>query len=135
MSFDVFLVASSATPNAAQFEKDVRQVVASTGGHLEADGVTVRTASGETFELQNGGMFALRDLQPATCVVIFRAAQRTNSYVVAANHEQIAYKVKGSLGQPPSDFLPLREIADASALCTQLRRGFEDWDTVAHPNR
>jgi hypothetical protein len=135
MSFDVFLVASSATPNAAQFEKDVRETVASTGGRIEADGVTVRTASGETFELQNGGMFALRDLQPTTCAVIFRAAQRTNSYVVAAGDEQIAYKVKGSLGQPPSDFLPLREIADADALCTQLRRGFEGWNVFAHPKR
>jgi hypothetical protein len=135
MSFDVFLIASSATPNAAQFEKDVREVVVSMGGRVEADGVTVRTASGETFELQNGGMFALRDLQPTTCVVIFRAAHRTNSYVVAAGDERVAYKVKGLLGQPPSDFLPLREIADADDLCTQLRRGFEGWDAFAHPKR
>jgi hypothetical protein len=127
MSFDIYLVASSASPPEAAFEASVREAVAGAGGRFEGDGVMVRTPSGETVELFGGGMFALHDFGPGLCSLIFTAAERSHAYIVPTGGEAVAYRVTGMTGAPPADFLPVKDVAGPDELCRRLEPEYRAW--------
>jgi len=131
MSFDVFLIPSSASPPEAAFERAVRAVIVATGGRApKGDGV-MQAPDGAEFELYGGSMFALRGLSPGICVVIFRAAARTNAVIVPTDDEGGSLKVKGTTGKPPTGAEPIRLVADPQALCARLDHGYRAWGAFA----
>ena len=128
MSFDVFLIGSTASPPEAQMERAVRAAIhVTTGRSADGDGV-MQAADGAEFELFGGGMFALHGLTPSICTVIFRAAQRTNAFVVVTGAEGLpTLKIKGTPGRGPKDIGPIKLVADSQALCSVLNQGYSGW--------
>jgi hypothetical protein len=135
MSFDVYLVASSASPPDATFERSVRDVLAGAGGQIGQDGVAVRMPNGETFELFGGGMFAFREFSSADCTVVFAAARQTQAYIVPTGGKSVAYKIKGAAGRPPAGFLPIADVVDAADLCSRLETHYRAWGDFANQLR
>jgi hypothetical protein len=133
MSFDVFLIESTATPPPVVFQREVREAIAAAGGRIASDGALVTGPDGSLFELYGGG-FSLTDLTPATCKIIFSAAQRTNAYIISAGGGlSPALKIRGTPGQPPRGGLsvPVQWIADPQSLCVKLGKGFDAWSGYA----
>jgi hypothetical protein len=83
MSFDVFLFPSSASPIGAASDQQV--VAASRSAGVVKPDISGGTSSdGVPFEIFGGGdgvSFALRDISPGLCKVIFQVALQTRSYI------------------------------------------------------
>ena len=135
MSFDIYLIASTATPPPAQFHRDVRAAIGSAGGSVASDGELVTGPDGFQFEMYGGDSFSLTDLTPAVCKIVFAAAQRTNAYIVTAGGGDLpTLKVEGTKGRPRAGeaaLLPVRVVADPQALCVKLGKGFAVWSGYA----
>jgi hypothetical protein len=131
MSFDVFLIPSSASPPDAQFGRAVQAVVIASGGRAPSEDSVMMASDGGEFELFGGSMFALRGLSPGICEVIFRSAARTNSYIVPTSDEAVVLKVKGTVGRGPKDLGPIKLIANSQGLCGVLEHGYRGWRAYA----
>ncbi|HEX4184037.1 MAG TPA: hypothetical protein VHY34_12345 [Caulobacteraceae bacterium] len=128
MSFDVFLIPSSGSPPAAHFEAEVRAAIVATGGRAPAGDGIMQTSDGAEFELFGGSMFALHGLTPSICVVIYRAAARTNAYVIPTGADGLpSLKVKGTTGVAPKGVESVKVVADPQALCAVLEQGYRGW--------
>jgi hypothetical protein len=127
MSFDVFLIESSATPPKAQFERQMIEAIRSTGAWVSDDGGEVRTTDGADFNLY-GGMFSLHGLTLQTCRLIFAAAEKTNAYIVPTGVENApSLKIKGTRGRPPKGLFPIKVVVDPRMLCSALQPDYEGW--------
>jgi hypothetical protein len=128
VSFDVYLIASSATPPSPEFHRDVRAAVGSAGGSIASDGELVTGPDGFQFEMYGGDAFMLTDLTPAVCKIVFAAAQRTNAYIVAAGGGDLpTLRTAGNQGRPPRGLSPIQVVADPKSLCVKLGKGFDVW--------
>jgi hypothetical protein len=140
MSFDVYLIASTATPPPAEFHRDVRAAIASAGGRVESDGELITGPDGFQFEMYGGDSFSLTDLTPAVCKIVFASAQRTNAYIVTGGGGDLAtLKVQGTAGSPlrgqSRGLAPIRLVADPRSLCVKLGKGFDAWSGYANAVR
>ncbi len=128
MSFDIYLIASTATPPPPAFHRDVREAIGSAGGRVASDGELVTGPDGFQFEMYGGDAFMLTDLTPAVCRIVFSAAQRTNAYIVTAGGGDLpTLKIAGTGGRPPRGLSPIRVVADPQSLCVKLGKGFDVW--------
>lgn len=138
MSFDVFLIDSSATPGEAELVQRIDAALASVGARrAEGDGELIITTDGD-FELF-GTMAALRGLSPGIAGALFAMAEGTSTFLVPASEEGVALRTPGNSGDAPEDFLPIVEIADPDALLRQLGGGVEAWSAyrdqvIANPS-
>ena len=132
MSFDVFLIPSSASPPKASFGREVRAAIVASGGHVPGEDDVMQAPDGTEFELYGGSMFSLRGLSPGVCQVIYRAAARTNAYIVPTDEDGAALKVKGTTGNPPKGLTPIKLVADPQTLCARLEHGFQSWSAYAN---
>jgi hypothetical protein len=127
MSFDVFLFPSSASPVGAAY--DQRVVAASRmAGAVKPDISGGTSSDGVPFEIFDGGdgvSFALRDISPGLCKVIFQVALQTRSYV--AWDGDYAVRIKGAPGRSPNLGMPVRSVATAGDLCVDLTKGYGSW--------
>jgi hypothetical protein len=137
MSFDIYLIASTATPPPAAFQRDVRAAVASAGGRVSSDGELVTGPDGFQFEMYGGGnSFSLTDLTPAVCKIVFATAQRTNAYIVTAGGGDLpTLKIDGTAGRPKPGqargLAPIHLVVDPQSLCVKLGKGFDVWSGYA----
>lgn len=132
MSFDIYLVASTATPPPPAFHRDVRAAVGAAGGRIASDGELVTGPDGFQFEMYGGDAFMVTDLPPSVCKIVFAAAQRTNAYIVAAGGGELpTLEVAGTKGRPPGGLAPIQIVADPGALCAKLSKGFQVWSNYA----
>jgi len=129
MSFDVFLIPSSASPVGPAYDQQI--VVASRAvgarsvsieGGETSDGVPF-----ETYGRGDGVMYALHGMSPNLCEIIFEAAKRTNSFVIATGDVKYAIKPKGISGRPPELNMPIKIAATPKALCVTLGQGYGMW--------
>ena len=128
MSFDVFLIGSSASPPEARFGQEVRAAIVASGGHAPSDEGVMQAADGAEFELFGGSMFALRGMSPSICTVIFRAAKRTNAYIVVTGEDGLpSLKVKGTTGVAPKGMGSIKVVADPQTLCAVMEHGYQGW--------
>jgi hypothetical protein len=133
MSFDVFVIPSTASPPQAQFERAVHAAIVAEGGRfLDRDGESAQTSDGVNFELYGGGGFTLRGLTPSLCTLIFRTAVRTKSYVYATGGPDFMMKIKGVPGRPTGDMGAIRTVADQKAFCAVLQQGYSGWSSFAN---
>ena len=136
MSFDIYLIASTATPPPSQFHRDVREAIGSAGGRIASDGELVTGPDGFQFEMYGGDAFMLTDLTPAVCRIVFSAAQRTNAYIVSAGGGDLpSLKIAGTRGRPPRGVSPIQIVADPKSLCVKLGKGFDTWSAYANDVR
>ena len=136
MSFDIYLIASTATPPPAEFHRDIRAAIASAGGRVESDGELIDSPDGFQFEMYGGSSFSLTGLTPGVCKIVFASAQRTNAYIVTAGGGDLpALKVKGTQGRPPRGVSPIQIVADPKSLCVKLGKGFDAWSGYANDVR
>ena len=137
MSFDVYLIASTATPPPAEFRRDVRTAIASAGGRVASDGALITGPDGFQFEMYGGASFSLTGLTPAVCKIVFASAQRTNAYIVTGGGPTL--KVQGTPGRPlrgqSRGLSPIRLVADPRSLCVKLGGGFDAWSGYANQVR
>lgn len=132
MSFDIYLIASTATPPPVEFHRDVRAAVGSAGGRIASDGVLVTGPDGFQFEMYGDASFMLTDLTPSVCRIVFSAAQRTNAYIVTAGGGDLpSLKIAGAKGRPPRGVAPIQVVADPASLCMKLQKGFAAWSGYA----
>jgi hypothetical protein len=141
MSFDVFLQPSSQTPNSKEFGSIVAEVLKGLGAErLPPDGVNVRLSSGLEIELYDegepGAMVALRGFDTAASELLFGLAASTECFLIAPGVEA-AFRMVGSKGEPPEDFLPVVLVDSPDMLAKQMFPGFQAWanyrDQVAAP--
>jgi len=133
MSWDVFLIPSSATPAASEYVRRTREVVADLEGVCHDD-VLVELKSGASVEIfgpkpeeEHGhAMWALRGFGPSLADLMFRVAAATDSYIVSGELG-IALATPNHAGEPPDDFLPIEAVADADDLLTRLTGPLEAW--------
>jgi hypothetical protein len=113
-------------------EQQVRAaIVATTGHNADGDGV-MQAADGAEFELYGGTMFSLHGLTPSICKVIFRAAQRTNAYIIpTGGGDGGSLKIKGTRGAATKEFMPIKVVADPRSLCQVLEGGYQTWRDYA----
>lgn len=133
MSFDVFLIPSSATPNATSWAKCVSQVLADAGAKTSGDGVDVTLPDGASFELHASGspgaMFALRGFAPSICEAVYRLADATSCFIVPSGGTDAALRTPGNSGEPPpgEGFPPIERVDSAAQLTTRLAPDFGNW--------
>jgi len=129
MSFDVFLLPSSASPPAGAYDQRVVAAALSVGAwNVSVDGG--RTGDGLRYETYGGGsgtMFALRGMSPGICAVIFAAAKSTNSYIYATGGLDYAAKPKGIRGTVSRMGMPIKTLSTPKALCAMLEQGYGGW--------
>jgi hypothetical protein len=121
MSFDIFLVASSATPGSDSFGPLVREVLDREGAsqigvaaHRLRDGgeVDIYYAGGEP-----SVMFAVYGGIPAALpALLLNMAQALGMFIVPATDSGEAYRPLGTPGDPPEDFLPVKDVATPEEL-------------------
>lgn len=142
MSFDVFLVPSSATPDGggearAATERALTACGAHWGGSDDAD---IVLTTGEEIEFygandQNpGAMFALRGaLSSQLAQVIFAVADATRCFITAPLEQPRLLRTPGNKGQLSAEDAEevgtelIVEIADAAGLVAELSGGLGAW--------
>lgn len=129
MSFDVFLIPSSASPTGAAYDQQMVAAAKAAGARdTTADGGD--TPDGVSFELYGGGdgvQFALHSVSLGLCKVVFEVAKRTQSYVVSTGDVSYAVQIKGMRGREPRLDMPVKTMATPEELCVPLRQGYGSW--------
>ncbi|MDO9335782.1 MAG: hypothetical protein Q7T61_05230 [Caulobacter sp.] len=146
MSFDIFLIASSASPMPTQASEAVRRALASVGGReTEPPGVFVaRDGADVEFYCGDGGpggMFATHGLPLSIVELIVAVAEAQKCFILPVAEGMQAYRTPGNDGDPPSTqadgFPPIVAIATPRALLDEINAGFEAWsdyrDQVVNP--
>ena len=98
MSFDIFLIPSTASPPAIQLDREATVAARMAGGVFPPHDVP-HTSDGLRFEM-DGGAWHLHDLTPGLCKIVFTAAQRTNAFVTAGGPLIRAHGAHGRIGGP-----------------------------------
>jgi hypothetical protein len=119
MSYDIFLVPSSRTPAGAAFEQRL-------GAALDSHGTS--SGSTATFRLRSGGeidiyadaesiMFAsYGGLARGAPSLLWSVADAVEMFIVPADESGHAYRTSSNYGEPPEDFLPIRDVASPDEL-------------------
>jgi hypothetical protein len=128
VSFDVFLIPTSASPGAAMYDQKVVAAARSAGARILSK-YNGETSDGLLFEMYGGQGtgFSLHDISPGMCRVIFEAAKRTNSYIFSTGDVDYAVKPQGIEGKDPGMNMPVRTLATPQALCVTLQQGYRSW--------
>ncbi len=129
MPFQVYLMPTSASPNSAEVQAELRAEIAADGAKIEADGVTIRAMDGAQVELtRDGEGFLVRRLSPGFCRIVFKTALRTNSTVNRGGSDVTPLKMKGSKGSPLYVDMRTDPIENPAALCERLHGDLVSWD-------
>ncbi|HEY0648592.1 hypothetical protein [Phenylobacterium sp.] len=143
MSFDVFLVPSSATPGGPEARAATDGALLLCGARRAHPDQDLVLCTGEEVEFYGadddpGGMFALRGgLSPELAQVIFEIADATACYIMAADESGAVLRTPGNSGAPlladedagdedevAREVIP---VADPAELAQRLMGGFEAW--------
>lgn len=139
MSFDVFLIASSTSPDGAQARVATDRALAACGArrgrHGEFD-FMLANGGGQEFYGEDddtaGGMFALRGISPEVVQLIFAIADATRCFIIFPGEEPVALRTPSNDGElVGAEDLPIERIADAQALAKRLGDPFGDWADYA----
>jgi hypothetical protein len=129
MSFDVFLIPSSASPTGPAARAAVGRALAVCGARWGKDGeFDMVLASGAGLEFYEpddddaGGMFTLHGLDPEAMEVIFQVAEATCCFIIAPGEAPALLRTPGNAGDPPSgdEDAPIVRVADAEDLAARL---------------
>ena len=125
MSFDVFIIESSASPPKEQFKEAVRKAVIAGGGVEDAQG-NLATSDGFAFELF-GSMFALRGWSDSMGELLFAVAELTSSYIYPVGEDSTALRTPNNKGAPPDGLGEISDVADAAEMCRGVAPDFYGW--------
>ena len=145
MSFDIYLVPSSATPSGREAHAATGRALtacgARWGGRGEADVLLSTNEEVEFYGADDdnpGAMFSLRGgLTPALARVIFEVADATRCFVTAPLDEPRLLRTPGNAGTLGAEDAEdvgtaiIIDIADVAALVAQLNLGVETWADYA----
>lgn len=130
MSFDVFLIASSASPQGAELRAATGSALALCGARRGAKGdADFVLASGQNEEFftsddgEAGGMFATRGLSPELVNLMFELADATQCFITFPSEEPAVLRTPGNTGEIPDEGMEVIPIADASDLRGRLEGG------------
>jgi hypothetical protein len=127
MSFDIFLIPSTASPPPAVLDRQA-EVAARAAGAVFPPRDLAHTPDGLRFEM-DGGAWHVSDLTPGLCKIVFTAAQQTNAFVTAGG---ALMRVKGARGRLPGKYdEPIRFVATYQALCDGLEPDLREWQGYA----
>ena len=139
MSFDVFLIASSASPDGAQARVATDRALAACGArrgrHGEFD-FMLANGGGQEFYGEDddtaGGMFALRGISPEVVHLIFAIADATRCFIIFPGEEPVALRTPSNDGElVGAEDLPIERITSPRALADRLGEPFGDWAAYA----
>jgi hypothetical protein len=129
MPFPVYLTPTTASPPDAQVQADVRAAVAAEGGGIDKDGVTLRLADGAKIRLASDAeQFAVEQLSPSFCRIVFNAALRSNSTVDRGGADLSPLTMKGAHGVTRYGRMRTETIASPMALCARLQQDLDSWN-------
>jgi hypothetical protein len=145
MSFDIYLVPSSATPQGREAQAATGRALAACGARWGGSGeADVLLSSGEEVEFYGpdernpGAMFALRGgLSPELARVIFEVADATRCFVTALLEPPRVLRTPGNAGTLSPDDAEdvgadvIVDVADVRALVAQLSEGTGVWTDYA----
>ena len=145
MSFDIYLVPSSATPSGREAHAATGRALAACGARWGGSGeADVVLSTGEEVEFYGaddenpGAMFALRGgLTPALARLIFEVADATRCFVTAPLEQPRVLRTPGNtgtLGPDDADDVGTEvivDIADVRELIAQLSGGLGIWTDYA----
>lgn len=147
MSFDVYLIPTTASPEGdevrAATDRALALCGARRGGPEECDYVLASGYGQEFFggdDGSAGGVFALRGLDAERAHVIFEIADATQCFIIAAQEDCAPMRTPGNFGAAPGgDETPqIIDIADPAELVAYLEGGLDAWSdyrngAVRHP--
>ena len=125
MSFDIFLIASSGTPGSESFERRVKEAL-DRAGAASLNGVVHRLHDGSEvdiyYDAEPSVMFAVYGgrIPAALPELLFHLAGAMQMFIVPATDSGEAYRPRGDFGDPPEDFLTVREVMTADDLAPLL---------------
>ena len=145
MSFDIYLVPSSATPDGRGAHAATGRALAACGARWGGSGeADVVLSTGEEVEFYGpddanpGAMFALRGgLTPELARVIFEVADATSCFVTAPLEQPRVLRTPGNAGTLDPDDAEdvgadlIVDVADVRALVAQLSAGVGIWTDYA----
>ncbi|MBW8814917.1 MAG: hypothetical protein JF588_15970 [Caulobacterales bacterium] len=139
MSFDVFLISSSASPSGAEADMALDRALALCGARRGATAdADIVLPSGDDVEFfgagpgEVGGMFALRSLDQELANLIFEVADATRCLVIFPGDEPAFLRTPGHEGVALDPDAPeIVEVEDAAALFRRLHGPAESWADYA----
>src|SRR5437868_5931377 len=133
MSFDVFLIPSSASPMGPAALAAIDRGLAACGarrGRGGEDDIVLPSGQGVEFygpdDADAGGMFGLHSLTDEIVGMIFRVADATACFVIAPGEAPVLLRTPGNTGDPPlgeDGDAPVVAVADTQALAVRLSGG------------
>ena len=127
MPFSIVFMPTTATPPPPAVQQSLQTVVSANAHPIAKDGKTWRTEDGAAFRLADDAI-SLKRLSPRLCVIVFDAAQQTNSYLGMNGSEATPLKMKDSKGETPGDLSKALTIENAPKLCERLRVSLRAWN-------
>lgn len=147
MSFDVFLIETTASPKGSDLVRATDEALRVCGARRGRSGeMPLVLASGGEVEFYSsddetaGGMFALRGESPEVIELVFRLADATRCFIIFPSDEPALLRTPGNSGDlladsdaPPRDAAdaPIVPITDARQLAELIQGGFTDWADYA----
>jgi len=131
MSFDVFLIPSSETPDEPVFQSRASAACEGIGATWLDDGV--RFANGGSVEVyggdEGGVMFALRAFAPAIVELIYAVADATSCFIM---WEGDMHRTPGNEGAlPGGNDVPFELVSSWQELGERIAPDFGDWSSFA----
>jgi hypothetical protein len=140
MSFDVFLIASSASPAGHDLRVATDRALASCGARRgrrgESDIVLASGGDQEFFDADDGeagGMFALRGLHGEISEMIFAVADATRCFIIfPSNEEPVALRTPSNTGiLVGGEDMPVERVVSPRDLGARLAKPFGGWADYA----
>ena len=142
MSFDVFLITSSASPEGEAARTATDRALALCGARRAHPDQDLILSTGEDVEFYGandedaGGMFALRgELSPELALVMFEIADATHCFIVSTDGARTFLRTPSNTAEPPEgsdaddgdEPWTVEPVADSTELAQRLVGGVATW--------